>query len=119
MAILVANVRAKRRQQVTTDKELLDAMRSLTDSVHGLTDAERLLIAQQFRLCHDVSDLTARCIALEARVLASQQSGWADWSKTHPTQATLIILALLLSLSGQLSQLSSIFGVLHAVPVTP
>ena len=119
MVILVANVRARQRQQVATDKELLDAMRVLTDSVHGLTDAVRLLIAQQLEMRREVRELTDRAIALEARVSASQQSSWVDWSKTHPTQATLIVLALLLSLSGQLSQLSSIFGVLHAVPVTP
>lgn len=91
------------------------------ETTQGLTDAVRLLLAHQIKLDATINELRREVrdsadtnIALKAQIATSQQSGWVDWSKNHPTQATLIILALLFSLSGQLSQLSSIFGVLNA-----
>ena len=81
---------------------------AVNDEIRGLTDANRLLIIQVVELRREVRELRDR---------QNQSIGWADWAKTHPWPAALIMLALLLALSGQLQLLPSVFGaVVHAIP---
>jgi len=80
-----------------------------SSAIHGLTDAVRLLIQQVLELRREVRELrdTQRGVI-----------GWGDWAKTHPWPAALIMLALLLALSGQLSILPSLLGAsIHALPL--
>jgi hypothetical protein len=80
-----------------------------SSAIHGLTDAVRLLVQQIIELRREVRELRDR---------QGATLGWGEWAKTHPWPAALIMLALLLALSGQLSILPSLLGAsIHALPL--
>jgi len=92
-----------------------EALQELTGAIYGLTDAVKLFTVQIIELRRENRETKADIREIRDRLVVSGNLG--EWAKTHPWPMALIILALLLALSGQLSLLPSVIGAsIHAAP---